>query len=367
MNRSLIRLPVCLFFGWSLAFGQPSTAPAPTAAEVREQMRRLDPKNGFYERLKALAWINQRLDSPQLDQAIPALERCLKDDPEPEVRKRTIDTLAGLQLRRKRPCPLALIEAMLSQTDVVRWQAGIWVDKFKEFASGSIPILLRGVRSEDPDIRGNILFPLAQAAREDEKLLAVIRDCTKDKDWKVRDCAHIALYHATDQVDDFLIYLARERQAAHKAGPVRKQESAEEKRLREQRNDRMIGAAGLIREWLDSRPIDVGRVLCRMLENEASSERGGAAILLGEFANIDRCVKSKSKRGDIKDSFPSLAPLEENTPEEQAERTAQLAKQMRELGVIDRLTKIAEKDPEKEVRQAAQEALQGLRGQRARP
>lgn len=361
MNRAVFWLCACCFAG-APVLGQQANVPAPTAEVVREQIRRLDPRRDTSERRTALAWLSRRADSERTDAAIPALERCVRNDPEPDVRRRAIATWARLELRRKRPCPAGLVEAMLSPTDEVRWEAGVWVGQFREFALGAIPVMLRGAKSATPDIRGNILFPLARAARKDRRLLAVIRGRTKDADWDVRDCAHLALYRATDQVEDYLLYLARERHAARKAGPGGEGESAEAKRLRERRNLLLIGAAGLLSEWLATRPKDVARVACRMLDDEAASERGAAANLVAEFANLNRLVKSTPRGVGKKQGVPSLAPLVENTRQEQAARTAQLAKQLRELGVFRRLTALAERDPEKEVRRAADEALRALKG-----
>jgi hypothetical protein len=277
MTRPLLWPLACLLVGLPQALGQPSALPAPTAAEVTQQIRRLDPRNDKSARLDALRWLDLRLRGEQAEQATPALTRCVKDDPEPEVRSRAIMALAGLERRRKQPCPLALIEAMLDPIDIVRWQAGVQIALFPDLAPGAAPVLLRGTKSEDPDVRGNILFPLARAARKDPTLLPALRERTKDKDWFVRDCAHIALYRATDEIDDYLLYVARERAAAHKAGPLRKEEGEEEKRLRAQRNLLMISGAVMLSEWLEKRPKDVAGAIRRMLEDEAASERSAAA------------------------------------------------------------------------------------------
>jgi hypothetical protein len=56
-----------------------------------------------------------------------------------------------------------------------------------------------------------------------------------------------------------------------------------------------------------------------------------------------------------------------NAPEVQAERSAHLANQMRELGIIDRLRKLSERDPDREVRRQAAAALKELTPRPARP
>jgi hypothetical protein len=357
-----------LFFGAAPLAGQPPAFPAPTAAELTQQIQRLGPKNDKAARLDALRWIDLRLRSDQVDPVIPALSRCVKDDPEPEVRSRAIAVLARMERQGKRPCPVALIEAMLDKTDIVRWEAGVQVGLFPDLAPGAAPVLLRGTKSEDPDVRGNVLFPLGKAARKDPKLLPALRERTKDKDWFVRDCAHIALYRATEQIDDYLRYLARERAAAHKAWPPRKEESEEEKRLRARRNLLLIGGSVLLSEWLQTRPKDLSGTLGRALEDEAASERSAAALLLADFAALYRDMKStpRGERGKDRVPPPPVFPAA-NTPAEQAERAARLADQMRELGVLGRLRKLADRDPDKEVRRAAAEALKELTWKPARP
>jgi HEAT repeat protein len=299
---------------------------------------------------------------------IPALTRCVKEDPEPEVRGRAIMALAGLERRRKRPCPLVLIEAMLDPVDIVRWQAGVQIALFPDIAPGAAPVLLRGTKSDDPDVRGNILFPLATAARKDPKLLPALRERTKDKDWFVRDCAHIALYRATDQIDDYLAYVARERAAAPKAGPLRKDEAEGAKRLRAQRNLLIISGSALLAEWLQTRPKDVAGALGRMLEDEAAAERSAAANLLADFASMYRLLRGTPPAGRGKEGAPPppVFPAA-NSPEVQAERAAHLAKQMQELGIAGRLRKLSERDPDPEVRRAAEEALKSLSARPAPP
>jgi HEAT repeat protein len=331
------------------------------------QVERLQPGHAKAERLDALGWMDQHLGSAELDRAIPALERVIKDDPETDVRRRAITTLARLELQRKRPCPLALFEAVLSPTDNVRWEAGLWVGQFQEFAPGAAAVLLRGTRSDKPDVRGNVLFPLGRAARKDAKLVPAIRERLKDEAWFVRDCAQIALYRATDQFDDYLPYLARERETAHRARPAGEGESAAEKRLRETRNLLLIGRAGLLSEWLETRPKDVARVLGKMLDDKAPAERVAPAILLADFAPLYPLLRRSDRKAGIEGTTPWAELTADNSPQVKRERAAHLASRLKELGLLDRFARLAQNDPDAEVRRAAGEALERLRGQPAGP
>src|SRR5262249_46749190 len=62
-------------------------APPPTDAEVKGQVRRLGQTNDKAARLKALKWLNGNRGAGNAGLAVPGLERCVREDPEGEVRR----------------------------------------------------------------------------------------------------------------------------------------------------------------------------------------------------------------------------------------------------------------------------------------
>jgi HEAT repeat protein len=368
MTPPLLWLAACLFVGSPQALGLPPIFPAPTAEEVTQQIQRLGPKTDKAERLAALRWITQRVGSKETDRAIPAVTRCVKEDSEPEVREEAVNALARLAWQRKQPCPVVLVEAILDKNFGVHLRSSGWVDQYPVLPPEAAPVLLRGARSDNPDVRACVLMPLGKLARKDKALLPALQERTKDKDWTVRNNAYVALYKATDRLDDYLGYLARERAAASESLLARKEESEDEKRHCTERTLLWISSAGLLCEWLEPRPKDLARTLTRMLEDVAASERIAGAMLLADFAYVYRDIKitPQGERGKKSRRWVPEFPTR-NTPEVQAEKAAQLAKQMRELGVLDRIHKLTLRDPDKEVRDAAKVAFNSLTWKPERP
>jgi hypothetical protein len=352
-----------LLFSIGPASGQVKMLP-PTDAEVDETLKQLASKNSpALKRLEALDWINLRRSEKKLEKAIPALERAIRTDSDKDVRLHAIRILTHMPLIRERPCPGVLIEAMTDPVEDVRWEASASVGTFKEVAPEAVPAVLRGMKNPNPQVRAHLVFPLAKLARKDAKLVAVIREATSDSDWDLRDCAYFALYRATDKLDDVLPYMVRERGAQEDARLAGRQESLEEKKLRENRNLRMIGAGAIMVEWLDTRPDDVSRVLTALLDDKTAADRRAAALFLATFAIMNQNMRNKPpqarKEFGVSDYFSV------NSPEDKAARTAQLRKQLSRLGLLGRLERLAASDPEPAVQRAAEKALRALESHKA--
>jgi hypothetical protein len=327
---------------------------------VDQVLQQLASKDGpALKRLEALDWINLRRGDKKLEKAIPALERVIRTDPDKDVRRHAIRLLTHLPLIGEGPCPVVLIETMTDPVEEVRREAAACVGTFKEVPPEAVPVLLRGTKSSIANVRGNVMFVLAKLARKNAKLVPVIREATGDADWDVRDCAYFALYRATNKLDELLPYMARERAEAVDARPVGKEESLEEKKLRENRNLRMIGAAGMMLEWLQTRPDQVGRVITGMLDGKAAGDRRAAALFLATYATMNQHMRSKPGAQEPREPG-ELEYFKENSTEVKRARTAQLRQQLNKLGVLARLERLAASDPEPAVQRAAEKALRAL-------
>src|SRR5438270_274294 len=82
-----------------------------------------------------LRWLNGNSRAKNAALALPALEKCIRDDPEMEVRRDAIMTLTTIVRNHDKPCPLVIIEMLEEKEDEVRWQAGVCAFLFKSFAS----------------------------------------------------------------------------------------------------------------------------------------------------------------------------------------------------------------------------------------
>jgi hypothetical protein len=346
--------------------------PPPTPAEVAEQVGRLDPKNDKAARLDALKWLNANSRAKNAAGAIPPLERCIRNDPDGEVRQNAVLALALIAEARDRPCPLAVVEALHDKVDNVRWQAAACTPLFKTFASGSVEVLLRGAKSEKADLRSSSLLLLARAAGKDKKALAVMEKAKRDKVFDVRHCAHIALFIARDRLDEHLPYLIRVREdpaSVLTPGPVDPEVAKKE---RTQRNLILIGTAVQFIEWSDTRADELADVLLKLLADESAVMRRGSANLIG--ATAVKVELAKPGKGNpyalpgtpAESWFPSIAPYIDSEgavklkKEEKPPEPSKVALRLEKLKVEEKLTKLRDHDPDHSVREAADRALKRL-------
>ncbi len=187
-----------------LALAFAPALPPPTADRFEEEARRLGPDNDKETRRAAVRWLDKHCREPEAVRAVPALERCLKNDPDAEVRGAAVQSLAMIAHHRKQSCPLAVVEALLDRDADVRNLAAGSAGLFKAFPAGALPLLLRCMKSEHSEDRASTVSLLALAGGKDEKTLLAIREVTRDKHFLVRHNAQIALFSVTDNLEDAL-------------------------------------------------------------------------------------------------------------------------------------------------------------------
>lgn len=119
-----------------------------TAADFETQASRLEVKHSAAVRLEAAKWLIARAESSHAALAVPVLERCLKTDPDAEVRNAAVQARAMIAAKRKEPCPLAVVEAMLDKDLSVSQNASACGELFKTFSSGSVEVLLRCAKAD---------------------------------------------------------------------------------------------------------------------------------------------------------------------------------------------------------------------------
>jgi HEAT repeat protein len=346
-------------------------ADAPVRAEateeaVKEQVRRLEPTNETATRLDALKWLNVHSRDKNAGLAIPALERCIHEDPESTVRAEAVLDLGLIAKDLQMPCPLVLVEALLDKEDAVRYQAESCTALFTKFAPGSVDVLLRCSRSENPSLRGDSLLILARAAGKDPKVLEVIEKGKQDKTFEVRHSAYCAAFKANDNLDEFLTYLIRVREHPASVLSPEPADSETGRQERTMRNLLLLGSSMQMIEWSDKRPEEMAAVLVKLLDDKSPVFRRGAANLIGA-AVVKTDLPDFSKPGD---HFPPLLPylavgeLPEDLkmglePQERPEKS-RVAVQLEKLKVADRLRQLRDDDPDRTVRTSARYALERL-------
>jgi hypothetical protein len=371
--RFLVFLALVLSVGVAHGQSDPPAKDPPLA----ERLRGLEAKNDKAQRLQTLDWLNQKVDEPNAPLVVAALERCLREDPEGEVRQRAVGALCHWANRLGRPCPLAVTQALSDSVDEVRWEAAAWAAVFKTFAPGSTEVLLRGVNSDRAELRSTSLLLLARAAGKDPKALDAMEKATNDKVFDVRHSAHLALFRARDRLDEHLPYLIRVREdpaLVLTPGPADTEIAKQE---RAQRNLFLLGIATQVIEWSESRADELAGVLMKLLDDKSAVMRRGAANLIA--ASAIKVELPAQRPGDPfglaglpKDGWagsilPYLDPegaakREKDARPEERPQKSKVAGCLEKLQVEDRLRKLRDDDPDRSVRAAASRALEQLAG-----
>jgi hypothetical protein len=310
-------------------------AEAPTDAQVREQIGRLDSKDKAV-RLEAVKWLVSHASAKNAGLAVPVLERSIHEDRNAEVRMEAVNALGQIAKQLDKPCPLVLLEALLDQDSNVRQMADARASFFTTFAPGSVEPVLRAVWSDDADIRNPSLLLLAQVAPRDDRALAVIETAKQDRAFQVRHAAYCAKFKANDRLDEFLIWMIRMREDPDTVlAPA-----PEDRELRQQdqtmRNLFLLYSAQKTLEWIDKRPDELSAALLKLLDHKSPVIRRGSAWLIG----------AEARQGDAPDAGKP-AP-------------SKVTVRLEKLKIRERLVKLSENDLDASVRAAARDALTRL-------
>jgi hypothetical protein len=355
--------------------GYGQVLPPPTDKEVEAQARLLDLSNDKETRLRAAKWFNGKSFAKNIDLGVPALERCIRKDPDMECRREAVGSLAMIAKRLGRPCPLAVIESFLDKEDEPRWMAMANLGLFKTFEPGAVDVLLRAAESERPGVRSDSLLILAQAGPKDERGLRAIEKGKEDKTFQVRHTAHVAWFTATDRLPDYLDYVIRVREdaeAALRPVPPDPEAAQNEKAMR---NLFILGATIRTIEWSEQRPDELATDLLKRLEDKSPLMRRGAANLIGAVA-----VKTELRDPKMDDMpwFKHILPYVEQgdlfktpgDPKDKKQKEIEKKKEppqpsraalvLEKRGVRGRLVTLRDMDPDRSVRDAARIALERL-------
>jgi hypothetical protein len=352
--------------------GQP--ARLPTDAEFAEQLKLLQPKHDKETRLRALGWIGVNSCDKHDALAIPALEKCIRDDPKWEVRQRAVSELSRIARRLDKPCPLVILEALHDKEDLVRYQAVECAGLFKTFAPGSAEVLLRGVKADNAELRSSSLYFLARVAGKDRKALEAMEKAKQDKVLDVRHSAHMALFIAKDKLEEHLPYLIRVREdPASVLSPV-PEDSEQGKQERMYRNLVLLGMGIEMIGWSETRPDELAGVLMKLLKDDSAVMRRGAARLIGACVvkqelpiprNTDPLTPPTWKRGWMESLLPYSESevdgrLEKDSKSKETLQKSKAAQRLEKLAVESTLRRLQDDDPDRSVRDAARWALERL-------
>ncbi len=325
-----------------------------TDAEFKEQIKRLEQTSNVTVRLEALKWLNRHYRAKNAHLAMATLEQCIRKDPEAKARAAAVETLALIAKERQQPCPLVVIEAMLDKDESVSQTASAFAEQFKSFAVGSVAVLLRCAGSENVHLRGNCLSTLGRAGGNDKTVVQAIEKAKHDKSFGIRHNAHVAMFHATGNLEEFLAYLIRLQEDPGVLGQVDTNSEAG-KREAATRDVATLGAAMLIIEWSDHRADDLAPALFKLLASPSPMMRHGAARLVGASAAKRDLPDLSLTNPDLK---KLLDPAQEADNPKKFPQQSKVAIQLVKLKVQDRLRHMRDNDPDHTVRISARIALE---------
>jgi hypothetical protein len=344
----------------------------PKDAALAERLLGLEPKKDQAVRLETLQWLQQHAEEKQAGPVIEALAKSIRTDPDGPVRRRAVAVISSLANRWKKPCPLAVVEALYDPVDETRWEAVSWAGTFKSFARGSGERLLRGVKSESAELRSTSLLLLPTAAGNAPPAIEAMEKACSDKVFDVRHCARLALFRARNKLAEHLPYLIRLREDPASVLSPGVGDTEEGKKEQMLRNLYLIASSTSLIEWSEERADELAAGLLKLLGDESALMRRGAANLV--FATAIK-VEVPARRdgqpftlpGTQQDALDPILPFLD--PEEAAKvkkpqpkkppQKSGVARSLEKLGVAERLRKLRD-DPDRSVREAAGRALERL-------
>lgn len=342
------------------------TSAEPSEAELfAAQVRKITGPGAKSERPDALDWLLRHCAQPQAVGAMPVVERCLEKEADSQVRAKAVEVL-GMTAYQQKPkvCPLVVVRSLLDRdADVCNIAAGC-CGMFRNFAPGTLPVVLECASHSEPSVRSNAMWLLAMVAPTDDKARQALEAGRTDKDFEVRCDAHTALFRVTGKLDDVVPFLLR---MFAEAQDLPEPQTEAEKAERPRRNLRVLGGTMFLRDLGEKRPEDVARFLLAALKDDAASLRRGAAdciMLDAKMWELEKKPPSESPfaiPGGVTAPADLPDPLAKAFGKDKKPLTVpRLLVRLRELGVEARLKEINKSDPDEKVRARAALALKTL-------
>jgi hypothetical protein len=359
---SRVFLPA-LAVGALLWAGPRLVADEPTEAEqFAAQAKQLAPQTPKPERLVAVEWLLKCCARPPAPSAMPALERCIRQDPDVDVRRKAVEALAMIAYQPKhKVCPVAVVEAFNDRDAEVRSIAQGCAGMFREFAPGATEALLKAARHADPLARGPALYTLAYAAARDEKAQEVIRAARTDPDFRVRNDAHSAWFVVTNKLEDIVPHRLRTLAEFRDEPPLPPNSPEAAKTEKTWKNLLQIGAALHLQHAAEERTDEVAKLVLAHLDDKDAVLRRGAACLAGDLARWHlQTLALMSRQPFIIQNY-----VDPKEKPKDPEPTPKLLVRLQEMKIEERLRKL-QRDPVEAVRLDAAVSLEQLAALKAK-
>ncbi|MCO6455134.1 MAG: hypothetical protein J5I93_07530 [Pirellulaceae bacterium] len=322
--------------------------------QVAAHLKVLEYNRNASVRRDAVRALNGLSRSPQAVVAVPALMEVIRNDPVGEIRGLAIEVVGLIKRQQNEPCPQLLVESIFSDDEDVRNHAGVYAGLFTEFEQGAVDVLLPHLDSEDPFRRGDVLMWLAIVGTKDPKVLELLRQHTGAPHFYIRHSAQCGVYKMTNNLADILPYCI-ETVAGTAELPADLPDDAPVEVRQAQRQRNLITIAVLGR-WMDlvaTYPAELEPELVRLLESESPQVRRDIITALGKAVQAIADAPSPF-------SLPGLTFAGENGAARDETKSALESMQekfLRREGIEARIKRLAEDDPDVQVRAAAMKTL----------
>lgn len=279
----------------ALALAVADQRPA-TTDSLDARVRALSPDRRQSSRLAAADWCKRHARELPLTVALPVLERTVRADPSPAVRATAVAAIGAITRAHKLPCPEVVFVAMLDGSKEVRSPADFAVAESGRLTQAGITALARVADSNDPERRTTALFRLGYQAGNDPTAVKVIRRAMTDPSWWVRRAAHLALYWTTKKFDETVPYLL----ASHAA--IRGIEALPPWATETEQNeaaDEVVAANSdyaIICGMMLDRPEEAIPVLMKMTEDTDRHARLGVAMYLNLYRQHDKAISDPFRK-----------------------------------------------------------------------
>jgi hypothetical protein len=336
--------------------GSRLVADEPTEEEqFAAQAKKLAPQAPKPERLAAAEWLIKRCARPAAPSAIPALERCIRQDPDEDVRFKAVEALAMIAYQPKhKVCPVAVVEAFLDKDAEVRSIAQGCAGMFREFAPGSAGVLLKAAGHPDPLARGPAILTLAYAAGKDEKVQQVIRAARNDPDFRVRNDAYSGWFLITNKLEDIVPYRLRTLTEFRDEPPLPPNSTEAARTEKTWKNLLQLGAAVHLQNLAEERAEEMAKLVLAHLDDRDAVLRRGAACLVGDLARSHAQTLNPARLP------PFIIPDEKPKDPPKSSQPPKLLVRLQEMKIEERLRKLQRDDPVEAVRKTAAESLEQL-------
>lgn len=288
-----MRVSLLVAFGLSFVWLATAAKAEEDIPKLIRQLAKDQPKKVRLAAVKGLA----SAKGAGVVKAVDALVTACKDG-DAEIRAEAVRVLGTVLFLNKRQCHRALLEAMSDEVASVRLEAVTYVGILAEsLPREAVPMLLALACHRSPEMRSGILPTLGRAAGKDQIVLAVLKQATHDRVFRVRMNAVAGLWNATEDLSMLVPHW------------LLLQEPAPQDADEQEKTFRALAGVFVAQQFHDlgkTRPAETATVLLSLLADDSPVIRRGAARMLGAMTTSSKDAKRILKEKKVLEAVKKL-------------------------------------------------------------